>query len=172
MEYEIKTARGVLWIVRHAERYGVAPKRADAEREALAGIPIAELGIPDGLCVPGGIATEHVPVWLAGANSYIREHLPYEVFHNWDIYLMRTSTGIAAVAFSTWFEPVAPLWVKCEGANALTKVLHRLTIELGIAEHAAEHVTKSIAPKLLTWYQAWVKRMPRMSLKEYLTNPV
>lgn len=172
MEYQIKTARGVLWIVRHAERYGIAPKRSDAERLALAGSPIAELGIPDGLCVPGRIATEHAPIWLAGANSYLREHLPFEAFHNWDIRLMKTSKGVLAVAFNFWFEPVAPVWVFCEGKDALTKVIHRLVLELGIAEHATEHATKAIEPKLLVWYRLWISKLPWMSIKEYLTNPV
>lgn len=121
------------------------------------------------------------PMLVIGAENWVREQLPFYVLQNYDVHLLfypnsMPSWVVGIVAINRKSTESAPVFVFSSGPgifNVIEDALNKLLIHIRPEEGLEEWPPASIksAPrnsKLNTWWNAWVYRCVKITLKDIL----
>jgi hypothetical protein len=121
------------------------------------------------------------PMLVIGAENWIREQLPFYVLQNYDVHMLfypnsMPSWVIGIVAINRKTTESSPVFVFSSGPgifNVIEDALNKLLIHIRPEEGLEEWPPSSIkvAPrnsKLNTWWNAWVYRCVKITLKDIL----
>jgi hypothetical protein len=121
------------------------------------------------------------PMLIIGAENWIREQLPFYVLQNYDVHMLfypnsMPSWVIGIIAINRKTTESSPVFVFSSGPgifNVIEDALNKLLIHIRPEEGLEEWPLSSIkvAPrnsKLNTWWNAWVYRCVKITLKDIL----
>lgn len=179
-----QTAKGITWLVKSGECYGIGKSKAEAENQALAGGLCAKPGKPKHVLTSGITVAKRSlsvpPMLVVGSNQYIRDSLPYVLTQVWDIHLTFSPSKsgtlwcVAVVAVHKSDREVQPVWVHAEGPvihRAIKDALGLMLAELNVKDRINEHLANRGSLKANVWFDAWLKRLDKISLRNILQLP-
>jgi hypothetical protein len=155
---------------RSIDSIGVGQDRSEATLNALVSLTLKQT-------LQRYAANAKNPMLVVGANTWLRERIPFFVLQRYDVHLLfyPTSTPcwvIGAAAFSRLRSDEKPLFVFSADTSvlgALERTLGRLLESIPPSlEEGADPAEASRGSKLNLWWTHWIYRCPKISLSDVL----